>query len=885
MSLWRQVVRGLRGLVNPRAADRDVADEVRHYLDEAAAAHMARGLSPADARRAARLECGSATSVRDEVRSYGWENAVGTSLADLRYAARQLRKTPGTTIAAILILGLGVGAITAIFGAVNHVLFEPLPYPQPDRLVMVWDKRGDGGRMTNFATYTALTERARPFEALAVVKPWQPTLTGRAEPERLEGQRVSAAYFGALSVWPSIGRDFRQDDDRFHGPDLAILSDRVWRRRFGGDRAIIGRQVTLDDVAFTVIGVMPRGFENVLAPGADIWAPLQYNPSLPADGREWGHHLRMVGRLRPGASADRARSEMTAMIPELARRLPAGYAVSGGPPDGFIVNLLQADLTADVRPALVAVLGAVTLVLLIACVNVTNLLLARGVQRRGEFAMRAALGAGRMRLVRQVLTESVLLAALGGALGLAIAATGVRALAAVSPPELPRAGATGVDTIVFLFALAVTTLVGVGVGLLPALHACRSGLRAGIQEGSRRAAGNHRWTRGALVVAEVALSLVLLVGAGLLFHSVRRLFVISPGFDASRLLTMQVQESGRRFDSRDARSRFIEQAIEAVRRVPGVEDAAFTGQLPVSGDYDSYGVQFQKDDDADAGPAFRYAVTPRYFETMRIPLRRGRLLDEHDTAGAPVAVVINESFARREFRRQDPIGQRLHVGPDLGHVERPWATIVGVVGDVKQSSLAVGEEDAFYINTTQWPFPDRLLSLVVRARGNAMALAPAVRNAIWSVDKDLPVVRVATMEQLVTTSEARRRFALVVFEAFAVVGLLLAAMGLYGVLSGNVTERTRELGVRSALGASRGDIVALVLRDGMTLTGLGVVAGLGGAALTTRGLVTLLFGISRLDPTTYASVLAVVVAVSAIACGVPAWRASRVDPSVTLRAE
>ena len=885
MSLWRQLTRGLRVLTKGAAADQDVADEVQHYLDEATAAHLARGLSPEDARRAARLECGNATVVREQVRSYGWENLIGTSLADLRYAGRQLRKSPGITAAVILILGLGVGASTSIFSAVNPILFEPLPYPHPDRLTMIWDKRGDSGRLTNFATYRALAERSRSFDALAVVKSWQPTVTGHAEPERFEGQRVSAGYFRALAVWPAIGRDFQQADDQFHGPNVVILSDRAWRRRFGGDPAVVGRQVTLDDAGFTVVGVMPRGFENVLAPDADLWAPLQYNPSLPTDGREWGHHLRMVGRLRPGASRDRARNEMDAMVPDLARMSPAGYAVSGGPPEGFLVDSLQADITADVRPALVAVLGAVMLVLVIACVNVTNLLVARGVQRRGEFAMRAALGAGRSRLIRQLLTESLLLAALGGALGLAIADAGVRVLAALSPPELPRVGAIAVDATVFVFALSITTLIGLLVGLIPALHASRSNLQAGMRESSHRTAGRHQWTRGALVVAEVALSLILLVSAGLLFHSVQRLFVISPGFDASHLLTMQVQESGRPFETPVARYRLLEQAVEAVRHVPGVENAAFTSQLPLSGDFDTYGVRFEKDGNADSGPAFRYAVTAGYFETMRIPLRRGRLLDQHDAATTPAAIVINESFATRVFHDQDPIGQRLHVGSDLLHPERPWATVVGVVGDVKQSSLAVGEEDAFYVSTTQWPFPDRLLSLVVRARGNAAALAPAIRTAIWSADKDRPIVRVATMERLVAASEARRRFALVVFATFALVGLVLAATGLYGVLSGNVGERTREIGVRSALGASRGDILALVIRQGLALTGLGVVLGLGAAVAASGAIVTLLFATSRLDPLTYAGVVTLLMAVSGLACWVPAWRAACVDPSITLRAE
>ena len=390
--------------------------------------------------------------------------------------------------------------------------------------------------------------------------------------------------------------------------------------------------------------------------------------------------------------------------------------------------------------------------------------------------------------------------------------------------------------------------------------------------------------RRSLVVAEVALALVLLVCAGLLLRSLQHLFAVNPGFDGSHLLTMQVQESGHFYDSDANRLRFFKNALEAVRAVPGVVSADFTSELPLSGDYDVYGVQFENDSVTEEA-GFRYAVTPGYLETMRIPLRRGRLLNERDTTGAPTAVLINESFAKRKFGDRDPIGQRVRMGPDVGHADKPWATIVGVVGDVKQESLALAAEDAFYVPTTQWPWADEVLSLVVRTRGDAAALAPSIRNAIWSVDKDQPIVRVATMESLLAVSEAQRRFTLIVLEVFALVGLLLAATGIYGVLSGNVTERTREIGIRAALGASRHDILAMVVRQGMRLAGFGVAIGLAGAALASQTLVTLLFGVSRLDPATYLGVIALLLAVAAVACWVPASRAARVDPAITLRAE
>lgn len=678
-------------------------------------------------------------------------------LQDLRYAFRQLRKSPAFTAVAVLVIALGIGATTAIFSAVNPILFEPLPYPQAARIMMIWEMRSDGSPLdVSFGSFHGLVDRSRSFQALAVTKPWQPTMTSATQPERFEGQRVSAAYFRALGVLPVLGRDFQASDDQYKGPNVVVLSDRLWRQRFGGDSTIVGRQVTLDDNLYTVIGVMPGGFENVLAPSAELWAPLQYNPSLPRDGREWGHHLRMIGRLQPGVSRNQATSELDVIVHTLAQIYAKGYDSSGGAPDGFLVNSLQSDVTRAVKPALLAVLGAVMLVLMIAGVNVTNLLLARGAERRGEFAMRVALGARRMRLVRQLLTESLLLAAMGGALGMLVAEAGARTLVALSPPGLPRVNAIALDRAVFVFALGITTLIGLIVGLVPALHASRSDPQMGLQRSSRRSTGGYQFARGTLVVSEVALALVLLVSAGLLLRSLQRLFAIDPGFEGSHLLTMQVQESGHRFDDDRARDRFFTQALEAVRQVPGVTAAAFTSQLPLSGDFESYGVQFELNPNDNGEAGFRYAVSPSYFETMHIPLRRGRLLDERDRAGAPVAIVISESFAKRRFPGQDPIGQRIRAGPDRGHGDRPWDTIVGVVGDVKQASLALNESDAFYTTPTQWAWVDNVQSLVVGARGDAAALAPAVRNAIWSVDKDQPIVRIATMDSLLATSEAER---------------------------------------------------------------------------------------------------------------------------------
>ena len=872
MTWWHRLWRRSR-------LEEQLEKEMRFHLDQHTADLIAQGHDPAEARRQARLALGGEEQVKENCRDARGTRWLEDLWQDFRYAVRTLRQRPGFTAVGALTLALGIGASTAIFSVVNPILFEPLPYPHAGRIMMIWDTYEGVRCDVTFHTYRELAARSRSFEAMAVMEAWRPAMTSATKPERFDGQSVSASYFRALGVSPALGRDFQEADDRFKGSHVTILSDALWRRRFGGDNAIVGRQITLDGDLYIVIGVMPRGFDNVLAPSAELWAPLQYNAGNVTnyESGEWGHHLHMVGRLRPGLGVDQARRELNAIARAKVGEFPRPPFASLE--HGLIVNSMQGEITRFVKPVLLSVLGAVMLVLLIASVNVTNLLLARGAQRRGEFAMRAALGAGRPRLIRQLLTESLLLAALGGALGMVVAAFGVEALVALSPAGLPRLGAIAVDSAAFAFAFGITTIAGLLIGLVPALHVSRGYLVAGIQQGSRRTAGGRQFMRRTLVVAEVALTIVLLVSAGLLFRSLARLFAVAPGFDAAHLLTMQVQYNGHRYDDDSARRRFLAQALDAVRRVPGVAAPAFTSLLPLSGDqYGVYGAQFE---DGNGYDVFRYAMTPGYCETMGIALRRGRLLDERDTAGAPPAVMISESLAKRQFPGQDPIGRRVHVGP----TNRPWYTIVGVVGDVKQGSLADRQTDAAYIAATQSWFADDAMSLVVRVRDDVTAIAPAVKNAIWSMDQDQPIVRVTAMDGLLAASESRRRFAMVVFEAFALVALVLAATGIYGVLSGSVTERMREIGVRAALGASRRDILALVVRQGMRLTGLGVAIGLGGAAAASRALITLLFGVSPLDPVTYLGVIALAAGVAAIACWVPAWRAARVDPSITLRAE
>jgi putative ABC transport system permease protein len=873
VSVWRAFRRGFRALLRSGAATRDVDEEVRYYLDEEAAELRAQGLSADAARRETRLRYGDAAGIREQVQFSGWEHVMSTIAADVRFGARRLRRTPGFTLTAAFILALGIGASTSIFSVIYPVLFAPLPYPGGERVAVLLEN----GRSTvgTYAMYRALLAGSNALDSAAVIRRWQPAITGIDMPERLEGQRVSAAYFSVLGVRPALGTGFTGAHERAGASDVVVLSDGLWRRRFGSDPAIVGRAIRLDGRPYTVLGVMPA-FDNVLAPAASVWSPVHYDPALPADGPEWGHHLVTVVRLKPrvtlAAASEEANRVGRAM---LAARRPVTY----DPNTRFSIAPLRTELVRGVRPVLLAIGGAVGLVLLIACANVTSLLFARGVRRAGETAMRVALGASRLRIAAGALTETLLLAVLGGAGGVAIAVLGTRALRAIGPAGMARLDDVHIDARALGFATVLTVLVGLIAGLIPTLVS--SGARLQVQESSVRTARRQGRTLPALVAAEVALALVLLIGAGLLLRSVRELLAVPVGFEPRGLLTLQVQAVGPGYSESAASVRFFDQALDAVRRVPGVTAAAATSQLPLSGDRDEYGAGFPAAQGLPAVtiPVFRYGVSADYFSTAGIPITRGRAINERDTAASPPVAVISEALAVERFRDRDPIGQSVRVGP-----AGPF-TIVGVAGNVRQVSLAVSDADAVYLSPAQWPFSEGAMSFVVRAHGSPGALAEAVRQAVWSIDRDAPVARIAAMDDLLEASESERRFTLLVFEAFAMAALVLAAVGLYGVLAGNVSARLREIGVRSALGATRSQLVGMVVRQGLTLTAFGVVIGLIGAAFASRLLAGLLFGISRLDPWTYATVVALLIGVSLIAASLPAWRAARVDPSTTLRAE
>ncbi|HET7609179.1 MAG TPA: ABC transporter permease, partial [Gammaproteobacteria bacterium] len=713
---------------------------------------------------------------------------------------------------------------------------------------------------------------------------WRPSLTAAGEPVRLEGDLVSPGYFASLGVRPRLGRDFIAADDVTGAPRVAIVTTGFAERRFGSAEAVIDRTITLDGESVTVIGVMPEGFENALSPTAEVWAPLRYLTGQPFESREWGHHLRMVGRLRADVTLEQARREMFTIGSTPVAELPRPTHASMQ--RGLALQSLQASVTSGVRPALLVILGAVLLLLAIACANVTNILLARALARRDELATRAALGAEAGRLVRQLFAESALLISLGGVLGVGVAALATRALVMLAPADLPRLHAIGLDARVLGLALATTAVVALVAGLWPALRARDIGSPMTLRTGPRATGHTFATLRRSLVVAQVALATVLLAGSGLLLRSVEQLLSVPTGFDASNVMTMRVvvpSGSGIPYEEGQA---FYERVLAAVRTVPGVEEAALTSLLPLSGSsLEMYAVFWESTAGSaeHAGVAFRYTVTPEWFETMGIPLMRGRLLEASDGPDAPQAILINESFAARRFAGRDPIGQRVRIGP-FNRPDGPWGTIVGVVGDVKQSSLAEST-DAFYVPLGQWAWLDTEQSLVVKTAGEPPAFIEPIKQAIWSVNPTLPLERITTMSDLVADSEAQRTFALTIFAAFGLASLLLAGVGVYGVIEGSVTERTREIGVRSALGATPKRIAAFVVGQGLTLTIVGVAIGVGIAASSTRAIASLLYGIEPFDLVTYAGVVALLLAVAFVACYAPAFRAARIDPAITLRAE
>ena len=794
--------------------------------------------------------------------------------SDLRHAAASFARTPGFAALAILALALGIGVNTAIFTVVSGVLLRPLPYPEPERLVAVYERVPDNPRLPVAPPSIADWAENKAFASWAVTTGNSLVLLGRGEPERLEAAAVSGDFFRTLQVAPERGRWLEPRDDRPGAEPVVVLGHALWRRSFGGDPSIVGRTVTLTDKSYTVAGVMPPGFAF---PGeSEAWIPLQLPADQLGDDNRFSHYLDGVGRLAPGVSLGQASASLNAIAARVGARFPEGYAGRG-------VSLvpLREDLVGDVRPALLLLLGAVGFVLIIACVNVANLLLARSAERDREVAIRAALGASRLRLASHFVAEGLMLTIAGGLAGLLLAAWARDIILWLVPADLPRLEDVGIDWRVLAFTASVSVFTGLLLGLAPAVFARRRA--AASRLASRGMAGSRERTRvqSALIVAEVALSLILLVGAGLLARTFWRLTAVDPGFKAADVLTFEVMLPPAGYPTPDARARFQEDVLARLSGLPGVRRAGAATNLPLSGT--NMGFAFfhpgESMETTRPHPANYRAVSPGYLEAIGVPLVTGRTLDGGDRADRAPVVVVNQAFARRYFPGRPAIGERISITRGLDVV---WREIVGVVGDVRHRALSVDPDPEMYV-----PFRDDpvfFMRFAVSAP-NAESLAAGARAAVWDVDKDLPVTKVRPLEALVAASVAQPRFHALLVGGFAVLALVLAAIGLYGVVARLVAQRTQEIGLRSALGASPRQILGLVGRHVSRLVLVGLLIGLAGALALTRTLERFLFGVPTTDAATFAAVTVLFAIVAGVAAWLPARRALAVDPVEALRAE
>jgi len=800
---------------------------------------------------------------------------VNTLKQDVRYAVRMLTRTPGFTVIAVLTLALGIGANTAIFTIVNTLLLRPLPYAAPERLVMVWqDMRARGGPADEWASpgnYVDWSRDTTVFDGVAAIGGWRPTLTGGAEPEPIPGEQVTYEYFSVLGVSPAIGRAFRIEDDVPNAARVAIIGDGLWKRRFGGDPSIVGRTVSLSGDPHEIIGVLPPGFRPIVASqSGEIWRPLRINRANPARG---AIIYRAIGRLKNGLSLDRAQAAATA----LARRLEAAHP-EANEKVGFNLQPLHDRVVGDIRPGLLALLGAVAFVLLIACANIANLLLARGSSRTRELAVRVALGAARVRVIRQLLTESVLLATLGGAAGLLLGVWAVAGLVAIAPANAPRVGEIGLDRTVFAFAALMTLVTGVLFGLAPAIQSSRAQVTDSLKEGGRGSVTlPGRALRRSLIVAEVALSLMLLTGGGLLVQTFLRLQAADLGFDTRNVLVGLVNPPRATYDTAAKHVAFYDQVYERAKALPGVEKAALVSVLPLGGDSDmSFEIEGRPlpRSPSETPVTWYRLVTASYFDTVGMQIRRGRGFESREAAPS---IIVNESMAKKFFPGEDALGRRLRFG------DSPWFTIVGIVGDARIR----GAREAVRIETfiPYWQFPEPGMNILLKAAGDPALLAGPLKQAVASLDPTIPVQGITTLSEIVGESIEQPRFFAMLSAAFAVLALVLAAVGIYGVMAYVVAQRTTEIGVRMALGATQREVFHLIVGDGLRVTAMGVALGIAGSMLVSRWLTTLLFGVKPGDPLTLALTAVLLLMVAAAACFVPARRATRVDPMVALRGE
>jgi putative ABC transport system permease protein len=817
-------------------------------------------------------------------------------IQDLRYGFRALLKNLGFAAVSVIALALGIGANTAIFSVVNGIMLRPLPYKEPERLAIVWETRTNLQSETSDANLPVASgnfldwqAQNQTFDYLAAFHSQTLNLTGTGEPERVGVIRASADLFPLLGVEPARGRTFLAEEDASDANRVVLLSHQFWQRRFGSDPDILEQTLTLEGNTYTIIGVMPPGFQfprkNELPAGyqipaqIDIWLPLAFTPDQRQNRNR--QYLATIARLKPQVSFKQAQTDLDTIAAQLSSQFPQTNTNAGA-----TLASLHQHIVKNVRPALIALLCAVGFVLLIACANVANLSLARAAAREREIAVRLALGANRLRIVRQLLTESLLLALVGGTLGTLLALWGIDVLMSIAPDNIPRFEDVGIDGRVLGFTLLVSLATGVIFGLIPALQASKSDLNHSLKEGSGRTAGSRQRSRvrSALVIAEIALSLVLLVGAGLMIRTVQGLMKVDPGFNPERVVTMEIALTRSKYPDRRARSGFFEETLERVRNVPGVETAAAIYPLPLGGAEE--GVGFGIENQPPLPPGELRTAGPRwisqdYFLAMGIPLRDGRFFDQRDHLDAPLAVIVNEAFVNRYFPNENPIGKRIAFDATQGTAN--WREIVGIVGNVKHINLEDEARPQLYIPHTQFASP--LLTLVVKTGGEPLSLVNALRAQVIAVDKDQPITNIKTMDEWVGNALAQKRFNMFLFTVFAACALVLAAVGIYGVMAYSVNQRSHEIGIRLALGAQTSDVLAMVIRQGMVLalagTGLGLIA----SFALTRLMANLLFNVSTSDLATFLLMPLILIGVALVACLAPARRATKVDPMVALRYE
>jgi putative ABC transport system permease protein len=809
-------------------------------------------------------------------------------LADARFAVRTLLKNKGFMTVAVLTLALGIGANSAIFSVVNGVVLKPLPYAQPERLVGIYSQfpgLGFDKFWVSPPEYLELKERSRSYEVIGGYRTGSISLGGGDSPVRVTSATATADFFRALGVTPLHGRFYTPDEDLPGGPRVIVLSYGVWQRTFGGDPGMVGREIEVNGLQRQVVGIMPPGFDIADA-AVEAWVPVQLDP---ANRQNRGSHfLNLVGRLKPDVTLEAAERELASLVENWAQQNP-GTHVPNPQNHGMFLRPLQEDLIGGIRPALMMLLGAVGFVLLIACANVGNLLLAKAEGRGKEIAVRAALGAGRMRLFRQFLTESVVLSVLGGAFGLVLGYAGVRVLLATSPGSVPRADEIGLDATVLLFTLGVSILTGLLFGLAPAFHLSPRTMNSALREGGHRAtAGSARQRlRRLLVISEVALAVVLVVGSGLMLRSFAALQRVDPGFDARNLLTFTIFMPAARYDTA-AQAPFLERAIQRLSAIPGVVSVSAMSGLPPRRDVNANDTQFEGITPTPDGPAqntdYWQFVTTNYLETMKIPVVAGRGFEAADGPGSGPYVLVNETLVRVFYPGVDPIGRRIR--PPFG--DNPWFTIIGVIKDVKQGGLSENTGTEVYFHYPQTPLAlgkPRQMNVVVRTAGPPAALMPAVRREMAALDASLPLAEMNTMDGVLHASIAQPRFLTLLLGIFAAIALSLAAVGTYGVMSYSVAERRQEIGIRMALGAEASGVLKMVLGQGVLIAGIGLTLGIAGAFATSRLLSTLLFGVGTRDLVTFFFAPSVLALVALFACWIPAYRATHVDPARVLRQE